>query len=115
MRNDEFEWDDRKAKRNERQHGVTFELARLIFDDPNAIASTYAVAVLLALRVPLERPGDPPSRRVARIAGTFMVLTFISIPGLPLYDQVLNHTNFVLGAGGDTRVYVGALFEILTS
>lgn len=37
MRDDEFEWDDRKAKRNERQHGVTFELARLAFDDPNAI------------------------------------------------------------------------------
>lgn len=37
MRNDGFEWDDRKAKWNERQHGVTFELARLVFDDPNAI------------------------------------------------------------------------------
>ena len=37
MRNDEFEWDDRKAKRNERQHGVTFELDRLVIDDPNAI------------------------------------------------------------------------------
>ena len=37
MRDDEFEWDDRKAKRNERRHGVTFELARLVFDDPNAI------------------------------------------------------------------------------
>src|SRR5690349_23049074 len=37
MRNDEFEWDDRKAKRNERQHGVTFELARLVFEDPNAV------------------------------------------------------------------------------
>jgi len=37
MRDDEFEWDDRKAKRNERQHGVTFELARLVFDDPYAI------------------------------------------------------------------------------
>jgi uncharacterized DUF497 family protein len=37
MRDDEFEWDDRKAKRNERQHGVTFELARLVFDDPDAI------------------------------------------------------------------------------
>jgi len=37
MRDDEFEWDDRKAKRNERQHGVTFELVRLVFDDPNAI------------------------------------------------------------------------------
>jgi uncharacterized DUF497 family protein len=37
MRGDEFEWDDRKAKRNERQHGVTFELARLVFDDSNVI------------------------------------------------------------------------------
>ena len=37
MRDDEFEWDDRKSKRNERQHGVTFELARLVFDDPNAV------------------------------------------------------------------------------
>jgi hypothetical protein len=37
MRDNEFEWDDRKAKWNERQHGVTFELARLVFDDPNAI------------------------------------------------------------------------------
>ena len=37
MRDDEFEWDDRKSKRNERQHGVTFELARLVFDDPNVI------------------------------------------------------------------------------
>ncbi|HEV2958139.1 MAG TPA: BrnT family toxin [Xanthobacteraceae bacterium] len=37
MRDDEFEWDDRKSKRNERQHGVTFELARLVFEDPNAV------------------------------------------------------------------------------
>jgi Domain of unknown function (DUF4386) len=67
-----------------------------------------------ALRVPFDRPGDPPSRRVARIAGIFMVITFISIPALPLYDQVLHHTSFVVGAGGDARVYMGALFEILT-
>jgi uncharacterized DUF497 family protein len=37
MRDDEFEWDDRKAKRYDRQHGVTFEIARLVFDDPNAV------------------------------------------------------------------------------
>ena len=43
-----------------------------------------------------------------------MVVTFISIPALPLYDQVLNHTNFIVGGGGDTRVDLGALFEILT-
>ena len=66
------------------------------------------------LRAPLDRPGDPPSRRVARIAGIFMVITFISIPALPLYDQALHHANFVVGAGGDARVYVGALFEIFT-
>ena len=37
MLDDEFEWDDRKARRNVQAHGVTFELARLVFDDPNAI------------------------------------------------------------------------------
>jgi uncharacterized DUF497 family protein len=37
MRDDEFEWDDRKSKRNERQHGVTFELARFVFEDPNSV------------------------------------------------------------------------------
>src|SRR3954470_12056181 len=66
------------------------------------------------LREPLARPGEPPSRRLARIAGIFMVITFISIPALPLYDNVLNHTRFIVGSGGDTRVYLGALFEILT-
>jgi hypothetical protein len=65
-------------------------------------------------REPLDRRGDPPSRRVARIAGIFMVITFISIPALPLYDQVLNHTHFIVGGGGDTRVHLGALCEVLT-
>jgi uncharacterized protein len=37
MRDDQFEWDDRKAARNTRQHGVTFEAARLAFADPHAI------------------------------------------------------------------------------
>src|ERR1700761_5878655 len=66
------------------------------------------------LRAPFDRPRDRPSRRVARIAGIFMVITFISIPALPLYDRVLHHANFIVGAGGDGRVYVGAFFEILT-
>ena len=34
---DEFEWDDRKARRNARAHAVTFELARLVFADPKAV------------------------------------------------------------------------------
>ena len=67
-----------------------------------------------ALGAPLDRSGAPPSRRIARIAGIFMVLTFISIPALALYDPVLHQANFVSGSGGDTRIYIGALFEILT-
>ncbi len=37
MRDDEFEWDDGKARRNVRDHGVTFEQAKLAFDDPDSI------------------------------------------------------------------------------
>jgi hypothetical protein len=66
------------------------------------------------LRASPARLGDPPSRGIARIAGLFMVLTFISIPALPLYDQVLNNTNFIAGGDGNGRVYLGALFELLT-
>ena len=37
MMGDEFEWDDAKAARNKRDHKVSFETARAVFDDPNAI------------------------------------------------------------------------------
>ena len=37
MRNDEFEWDDRKATRNFAQHGVSFEAASLAFEDAFAM------------------------------------------------------------------------------
>ena len=36
MRDDEFEWNDKKTARNFRDHGVTFETARLAFNDPTA-------------------------------------------------------------------------------
>jgi hypothetical protein len=37
MRDDRFEWDNNKAKRNARQHGVTFEVARRVFQDHRLI------------------------------------------------------------------------------
>ena len=37
MRDDEFEWDDRKAARNFAQHGVSFEAASLAFEDSFAV------------------------------------------------------------------------------
>ena len=47
LRDEEFEWDDRKAARNRRVHCVTFELARLVFADPKAID-----------RLDLDEPAD---------------------------------------------------------
>ena len=33
-----FEWDDKKAKSNFRKHGISFEEAALVFDDPLAVS-----------------------------------------------------------------------------
>ena len=30
-----FEWDEAKSHQNRRKHGVDFEVAALVFDDPN--------------------------------------------------------------------------------
>ena len=37
MRDDEFEWDDEKAKHNFRDHRITFAVAKSAFDDPDSI------------------------------------------------------------------------------
>ncbi|HEX5319427.1 MAG TPA: BrnT family toxin, partial [Stellaceae bacterium] len=37
MQDDQFEWDDKKAARNWRDHAVTFEMAREAFRDAFAV------------------------------------------------------------------------------
>lgn len=32
-----FEWDTAKARTNRRKHGISFEIARQVFDDPDAL------------------------------------------------------------------------------
>src|SRR4051812_38356418 len=61
----------------------------------------------------LGRPADS-QRGLARIAGIFFIVTFVSIAALPLYNSVLSDTGFVARSGGDARVYLGALAELLT-
>jgi hypothetical protein len=64
----------------------------------------------------LDRPMEPRHRRTARIAGVWFVITFVaSIPALILYDPVLNDTGYILGAGADTRVQLGAFLEVITA
>ena len=55
------------------------------------------------------------TRKTALIAGALFVITFLtSIPAaLLLYTPVLDHTNYIVGAGADTRVALGALLEVL--
>ena len=38
----EFEWDPRKARENQAKHGVTFELATKVFDDPKFVLAEDA-------------------------------------------------------------------------
>jgi Domain of unknown function (DUF4386) len=69
-------------------------------------ATPYAPA---ATRAPTD-----PMRRTARIAGVLYVLTFVSIPTLSLYKPVKDDVGaFLLGAGSDTGVMVGALSEVI--
>jgi uncharacterized protein len=36
MQDDKFEWDDAKAESNRRKHGVTFDVATSVFNDPDS-------------------------------------------------------------------------------
>ena len=38
MRDDAFEWDDRKAARNLAKHNISFAVARGVFADPSSVA-----------------------------------------------------------------------------
>ena len=63
-----------------------------------------------AVGLPVPSPQD---QRRARTFGLLFALTIVtSIAGLLLYDPVLNDADYILGAGADTRVQLGALCEI---
>lgn len=63
--------------------------------------------------MPFHRtPGTP--RDIGRLAGLFWIATFLtSIPAVVLYDPLLNDPNFILGTGGDARIFAGATLELL--
>lgn len=62
-----------------------------------------------------DRKAMDSTRRTAFVTGVLFIITFVaSIPAVVLYSPVLHHTNYILGAGSDTRVYWGALLEVIT-
>ena len=53
-------------------------------------------------------------RKTALVAGVFFIITFVtSIPAVFLYNAVLKHTGYVVGAGADKRIFLGAFLELL--
>jgi len=54
------------------------------------------------------------SRKASLVFGLFFAGTFVfSIPALLFYDQLFHDASYILGVAFDTRVSMGALFEIL--
>lgn len=55
-----------------------------------------------------------PYRRIALYTGLFWVITYItSIPALLLFDPVINDANYIVGAGDDNRIFLGAFLELI--
>lgn len=55
-----------------------------------------------------------PLRKTSLVFGLFFAGTFIfSIPALFFYDPLINDNNYLFLGGFDTRISMGALFEIL--
>jgi hypothetical protein len=57
------------------------------------------------------------ARKTARIAGWAFIITIVaSIPAqFYFYEPVLAHADYIVGAGTDTRVSIGAFLEVLTA
>jgi hypothetical protein len=55
-----------------------------------------------------------PTRRTSMVTGVLFVITFVtSIPAVVLYQPVLHHADYIVGAGADNRVLWGAFLEVL--
>src|SRR5437667_241407 len=56
-----------------------------------------------------------PLRKTALVAGVFYLITFVSIPTLFLYTQVLHNAKYILGPGPDAAVLFGGISEIIVA
>ncbi|MCW2635786.1 MAG: hypothetical protein JWQ99_2153 [Blastococcus sp.] len=61
------------------------------------------------------RPAPDSMRRTSLVAGILYLITFVSIPTLFLYNPVRENADFILGAGSDTGVLVGAFSEVVVA
>jgi hypothetical protein len=57
------------------------------------------------------------ARKLALLTGVFFIITIVAAipPAFILYVPVLNDPNYIVGAGADTRVLLGAFLEVITA
>jgi hypothetical protein len=57
------------------------------------------------------------TRKIALDTGVFFVISFIAAvpPAFVLYSPVLNDPDYIVGAGADTRVFLGAFLEVIVA
>jgi uncharacterized DUF497 family protein len=76
-----FVWDEKKNRSNRRKHGISFEAAARIFDDPNvvsypdrmvddeerwhSIGSAVGIAIVLVVHTTEERNGEEEIRIIS--------------------------------------------------
>jgi hypothetical protein len=73
--------------------------------------TTTTTGTAAAAQAPTDR-----TRNHARAAGALYLITFLaSIPALLLIAPVLDHTDYVVGAGADTRVLWGCLLDFVSA
>jgi Domain of unknown function (DUF4386) len=68
-----------------------------------------------AARTTGARSNVDPMKGTAHIAGWLFIVTFVaSIPAFFIcYKPLLDHADYILGAGADTRIALGALLEMI--
>jgi uncharacterized DUF497 family protein len=59
----QFEWDENKARSNRRKHGVGFEDAMIVFDDPYALAEQDRI-----------QDGEPRWQTIGLVGGVALLL-----------------------------------------
>lgn len=65
-----FEWDEAKAEINRRKHGVSFDLAAEVFDDPYAVAEQDRIV-----------DGEPRWRSIGMAAGIAVLVVGHTVRG----------------------------------
>ena len=89
-----FEWDEHKSKRNRAKHGVSFETACLVFDDPRALSFQDR-----------HENGEERWQTVGRIAGAVILLVAHTYRPSDTDDEIVRIVSARKATPNERRTY----------